>query len=94
MTQQQFIEEIKHLSIAERIALIEEISRSVREDLKMKEDGTTNSVKESAPVDEDERERRVAAVRRLRGIIKFDGPPPTDEELKEDYVNYLIEKYS
>ncbi|MGB9180960.1 MAG: hypothetical protein WCB68_17140 [Pyrinomonadaceae bacterium] len=94
MTQQQFIEEIKHLSIAERIALIEEISRSVREDLKMSEGDTTNSVKKNASVDEDERERRVAAVRRLRGIIKFDGPPPPEEELKEDYVNYLIEKYS
>lgn len=31
---------------------------------------------------------------RLEGIIKFDDPPPTDEELKEDYINYLIEKYS
>lgn len=30
---------------------------------------------------------------RLHGIIKFDGPPPTDEELREDYINYLIEKY-
>lgn len=95
MTQQQFMEEIKHLSIAERIALIEEISRSVSEDLKMNEGDTANSVSESEPADdENERERRVAAVHRLRGIIKFDGPPPTDEELKEDYVNYLIEKYS
>ena len=94
MTQHQFLEEIKQLSIEERIALIEEISRSVREDLKMSEGDTTISVTENAPADKNERERRVAAVRRLRGIIKFDGPPPTDEELKEDYVNYLIEKYS
>jgi len=31
---------------------------------------------------------------RLRGIAKFDGPPPSDEELKEDYIRYLTEKYS
>ena len=30
----------------------------------------------------------------LRGILKTDGPIPTDEELKEDYVNYLIRKYA
>ncbi len=39
-------------------------------------------------------ERRMAAVRRLRGIAKFDGPAPTDEEIKEDYTRYLMEKYS
>lgn len=31
---------------------------------------------------------------RLRGLIKPDGPMPTDAELREDYVRYLIEKYS
>ena len=40
------------------------------------------------------RERRVSAVRRLRGIAKPDGPPPSDEEIKEDYTRYLMEKYS
>ncbi|MFN8474458.1 MAG: hypothetical protein U0822_19865 [Anaerolineae bacterium] len=30
---------------------------------------------------------------RLRGILKPDGPMPTDEELKDDYTRYLIEKY-
>ena len=30
---------------------------------------------------------------RLRGLLKTEGPPPTDEELRDDYVNYLIEKY-
>jgi hypothetical protein len=31
---------------------------------------------------------------RLLGIAKPDGPMPSDEELKEDYVRYLEEKYS
>ena len=29
----------------------------------------------------------------VRGMLKPDGPMPTDEELKEDYTNYLIRKY-
>ena len=40
------------------------------------------------------REQRESAVSRLRGIAKFDGTPPTDEELREDYIRYLTEKYS
>ncbi len=31
---------------------------------------------------------------RLYGIAKPDGPIPSDEELKEDYIRYLTEKYS
>ena len=30
----------------------------------------------------------------LRGALKPDGPLPTDEELKDGYVDYLIEKYA
>lgn len=40
------------------------------------------------------REQRESVVSRLRGIAKFDGPPPTDEEIEEDYTRYLTEKYS
>lgn len=40
------------------------------------------------------REHRESAVRRLRGIGKPGGPPPSDEEVKEDYTRYLTEKYS
>ena len=28
-----------------------------------------------------------------RGMLKPDGPMPTDEELKQDYTDYLIRKY-
>ena len=40
------------------------------------------------------RERPDSIVSRLRGIAKPDGPPPTDDEIKEDYTRYLMEKYS
>ena len=95
MTRQQFLEEIKQLSIAERIALIEAIFRSLREELEMSSGDPALSGGET-PEDniQEERERRMAAVRRLRGILKTSGNPPSDEELKDDYTNYLIEKYS
>jgi hypothetical protein len=89
MTQQQFMEEIKRLSVAERMALLEAISRSVREELE-----AGGAVPDGAACDAPRRERRVGAVRRLRGILKAEGEAPSDEELKEDYVNYLSEKYS
>jgi hypothetical protein len=91
MTQQQFIEEVKRLSVTERIALLEIISRSVREELEA--GGETPG---GAACDEarSRRERRAAAVRRLRGLLKVEGAAPSDAELKEDYVTYLSEKYS
>jgi hypothetical protein len=38
--------------------------------------------------------RTPGVVGRLRGIAKPEGVTPSDEELKEDYVNYLAGKYS
>ena len=40
------------------------------------------------------RENSVPLSQRLYGILKFDGDPPTDEELKNHYADYLLEKYS
>jgi archaellum biogenesis ATPase FlaH len=95
MTRRQFIEEIKQLSVTERIALIEAITRSLREDLETGQSATSKPAASNSEITDDgERERKIAAVRRLRGIAKSEGAPPSDEELKEDYVNYLSEKYS
>ena len=79
--QVELIEQIIHLPIAERVEIIERISRSVREDLREKSE--KSDLKE-----------RMQAVNRLRGIAAVKGKtPPTDEEIKEDYTNYLAEKY-
>jgi hypothetical protein len=95
MTEQQFLEEIKQLSIAERIALIEAISRSLREELDTTGgNASISAVEDSEAHSRNERERKMAAVKRLRGIIKFEGDPPTDEEVKNAYADHLIEKYS
>lgn len=80
--QTKLIEQIIHLPIAERVEIIERISRSVREDLREKQN-TEYSIEE-----------RRKAVDSLRGIAAVKGKtPPTDEEVKEDYTNYLAEKY-
>ena len=94
MTQQQFIEEIKQLSVKDRIALIEVIFRSVREELEPGGSASELDERHSAFDELDTRERKISATQRLHGIIKPDSVPPTDEELKEDYTNYLMEKYS
>ncbi|MGC2236501.1 MAG: hypothetical protein WA584_10090 [Pyrinomonadaceae bacterium] len=78
--QVELIEQIIHLPIAERVEIIERISRSLREDLR-------ESEAEKSSLDE-----RKAAYLRLRGALKLENPPG-DEEVKEDYYNYLSEKY-
>lgn len=34
------------------------------------------------------------SAKRVRGMLRTEGELPSDEELKEDYINYLEEKYS
>jgi hypothetical protein len=82
--QTELIEQIIHLPIAERVEIIEKISRSVREDLRRGGD------KQNEPSIEE----RIKAVDTLRGIAAVEGKtPPTDEEIEEDYTDYLLEKY-
>jgi hypothetical protein len=95
MTQQQFEEEIRRLSVEERIALIEAITHSLREDLELsKDDASVNSAESSGTATPSQGENGVSLSQRLYGILKFDGDPPTDEELKNHYADYLTEKYS
>jgi hypothetical protein len=75
MTHEELIKEIMQLPLEQRMEILETISRSLREEMRP-------------------REQKESIVSRLRGIAKFDGPPPTDEEIKEDYTRYLTEKYS
>lgn len=91
MTQQDLIEKIRRLSIVDRLALIEDIARSLREELK-----TNDSEEAAVSPSDDQNERAIKSetVRLLRGILKFDGDPPTDEEVKEARADYLQKKYS
>ncbi len=75
MTREEIVKEARQLPLAEREAVVEEITRSIREEIQPQQ-------------------KRVSIVDRLYGIAKPDGPIPSDEELKEDYIRYLTEKYS
>ena len=86
MTKEQLIEQINQLTVAEKIELFEAISKGVRKELRRKDS--------RASAETIEIEQRLAAVDRLQGILKTEDAPPTDEELREDYTNYLAEKYS
>jgi len=81
----ELVRQINELPIPDRVEIIEEISRGVRHDMRIKNSGASA----------DERKRiRSEAIRNLRGIASVPGKkPPTDEECREDYANYLTEKY-
>ncbi|MBS1794502.1 MAG: hypothetical protein JSS81_11640 [Acidobacteria bacterium] len=82
MMQTELIDSLIHLPVADRIEIIERISRSLREDLVKKNSGDA---------DPDERE---TAYFRLRGIAAVEGKtPPDDERVREDFLNHLSEKY-
>jgi hypothetical protein len=37
---------------------------------------------------------RSSSLARVRGMLKVDGQLPTDEELSDDYADYLTKKYA
>ena len=37
---------------------------------------------------------RQSSLARVRGMLKVDGPLPSDQDLEEEYIEYLIEKYA
>ena len=80
--QTELLDEIIQLPIQERIEIINKISQSVRKDLQNGQESESST------------ERRHEAYLRLKGIASVEGKaPPTDEEIKEDYANYLSDKY-
>lgn len=79
MMQTEIIEKIIHLPIAERVEIIEQISRSVSRDLR------------ESKIEKPSQDERNAAYLRLRGIGAVEGKiPPTDEEVKEDFMKLFI----
>lgn len=84
MTQQEIVKEFRNYSTVEQATLISRLSRVMQEKL----EGENSS-------EQDDQAERAAAIERLRGIGRVEGKPAlTDEEIKEDYTNYLMEKYS
>lgn len=84
MTQQQLVQEFKSYPKAQKSVVIRQLLRIFEDDLE-----------ETSPLNGNELliEERKAAVERLRGVAKMENPPMTKEETREDYYNYLAEKY-
>jgi len=95
MTHEQLIEEVKRLPLAQRLELLEAVSRSLREELEPSKADQIATPRETTQVEtQDSEHSTIPLSQRLRGILKFDGDPPTDEEVKDAYADYLLEKYS
>jgi parvulin-like peptidyl-prolyl isomerase len=82
MTQQQLIQEFRSYPKVKKSQVVRQLLQILEEDLAEK------------PSKELSIEERMAIVERLSGIAAVEGKtPPTDEEVKEDYINYIVEKY-
>ena len=73
MTHEELIREIMQLPPEERAELLEAIKRSLQEG--MRPPGQNSSGHDGLSLSQS-----------LYGILKFDGDPPTDEELKDHYA--------
>ena len=81
MTQQQIVNEFRTFSKVQKTAIVRQLLEILEEDLKEKTEETT--------VDE-----KLAAIEKLHGIAAVEGKiPPTDNEIKESYIDYITEKY-
>jgi hypothetical protein len=101
MTQEELIKEIKQLAPEDKRALLDAIVQIVR-------DETGPSVPRKSVVeqlrgiakpefgarDESQDPQKSSLSQRLYGVLKFDGEPPNDEEVKDLIADYLIRKYS
>lgn len=84
LTQQEIIKEILTFPIIEQFEIVEKIQSNIKKNLKPQ-----ISERKELTIEE-----KRAIVESLAGIAKVEGKPaPTDEEVKEDYANYLAEKY-
>ena len=86
MTVKEIVAQAEQLPLDERWLVVSELLRSLQNEALAKE-------QESA----DARQRRLASIppaSAMLGILQPEGHIPTDEEIKEDYINYLVRKYS
>lgn len=80
LTQKEILNEVFTLPVSEQREIAEKIEDNIKQ----------NNGKATDKVSIDERK---AAYLRLRGALKMENPPMTKEEVREDYYNYLAEKY-
>lgn len=103
MTQEELIREIKQLPPEDKKALLDVILQIVRDETRpsIPRESVVNKLygiakPEFGTRDESQDSQRegLSLSQRLRGILKFDGEPPNDEEVKDMIADYLTRKYS
>jgi hypothetical protein len=84
LSYEELLAQVKQLPSQNRLALIEEVVHSLREELpdKKEEVAAPDDARTHSPLD------------RLYGILKSEGVPQTDEEIQSEYTDYLAKKYS
>lgn len=104
MTYEEIRAEVERWPVAEQLRLLEDVSRTVRENLepsRAARNGGTHDVDDEWRQEfEAERARLLkdippeSSAHRLLGILRTSEHALTDEEIREEYTNYLIRKYS
>ena len=86
MTVKDIVVQAEQLPLSERWLVVNELLRSLQNEtlaaFARKKQPATGPAREIPPASA------------LRGIAKPDGPIPTDEEIRKDYINYLEQKYA
>ncbi len=86
MTYAEVMDQVRQLSPTERILLVETILRWMRAEFaQLKTQDYIEAKRQQL--------QSIPPAELVRGMLKPEGPPPTDEELREDYTNYLMRKY-
>jgi hypothetical protein len=81
----EIVSQINQLPLIERLEIIEEVSRELKREL---------GRNERPFLTEEQKKVRLEAVEILSGIASVTGKrPPTDQEIKDGYGDYLVEKY-
>lgn len=103
MTQEELIKEIEQLPPEDKRALLDVILQIVRDETRPSVTrksvveqlrGIAKPDFETRDESQDSQKERLSLSQRLYGILKFEGGPPNDEEVKDLIADYLIRKYS
>ena len=82
LSYEELLSQIKQLPGQTRLALLEEIAHSLREELASENKEASSETSRPSSLD------------RLYGILKTGNPAQSDEEIRDDYIDYLSKKYA
>jgi hypothetical protein len=87
MTVREIVAQAEQLPLHEQWMLVNELLRLLQAETQVAEKGESVEARRQQLTS-------IAPASAILGMLQPEGHIPTDEEIKEDYVNYLIRKYS